>query len=65
MIVLGCRKLEPYNFIPIQLPYVEFDIGSREHVADVRATKPSKTPTGANPNFLEVCTLFYILFKKN
>jgi len=47
--VIGLRNLLPYALQPIQNPYVEFRCGKDPPVR----TKPSKRPTGTNPNFLE------------
>ena len=37
---------------------VEFDCGERHRSTDQRKTKTSKSPSGANPNFLEVHSCF-------
>ncbi|KAI9909986.1 hypothetical protein PsorP6_010790 [Peronosclerospora sorghi] len=50
--VLGLRKLEPYQFVPIQLPFVEFVLGGKDHAAQEMLTDKSKRPSGSNPNFL-------------
>ncbi|CAI5732253.1 unnamed protein product [Peronospora destructor] len=51
--VLGLRNMEPYQFLPIQLPFVEFVLGGKEHAAQEMITEKSKRPSGSNPNFLQ------------
>ncbi|RMX64262.1 hypothetical protein DD238_006948 [Peronospora effusa] len=51
--VLGLRNMEPYQFLPIQLPFIEFVLGGKEHAAQEMITEKSKRPSGSNPNFLQ------------
>ncbi|ETO84330.1 hypothetical protein F444_01744 [Phytophthora nicotianae P1976] len=51
--VLGLRNMEPYQFLPIQLPFVEFVLGGKDHAAQEMITEKSKRPSGSNPNFLQ------------
>ncbi|RLN20509.1 hypothetical protein BBJ28_00005436 [Nothophytophthora sp. Chile5] len=51
--VLGLRSMEPYQFLPIQLPFVEFVLGGKDHAAQEMITEKSKRPSGSNPNFLQ------------
>ncbi|KAG7389144.1 hypothetical protein PHYBOEH_007572 [Phytophthora boehmeriae] len=51
--VLGLRNMEPYQFLPIQLPFVEFILGSKDHASQEMITEKSKRPSGSNPNFLQ------------
>ncbi|KAK1942894.1 Dysferlin [Phytophthora citrophthora] len=51
--VLGLRNMEPYQFLPIQLPYIEFVLGGKDHAAQEMITEKSKRPSGSNPNFLQ------------
>ncbi|RHY35089.1 hypothetical protein DYB32_000418 [Aphanomyces invadans] len=53
IIVLGLRDLKPYQFLPIQMPFIEFNLGSSEHANQEMKTEKSKRPSGANPNFLQ------------
>ncbi|CAK4632712.1 unnamed protein product [Aphanomyces euteiches] len=53
IIVLGLRDLRPYQFLPIQLPYIEFTLGGRDSASKEMKTDKSKRPTGDNPNFLQ------------
>ncbi|MFN9939278.1 MAG: hypothetical protein ACK56I_07365, partial [bacterium] len=53
VIVLGLRNLAPYQLTPIMNPFLEFDCGDKARSTDFRATKPSKIPSGQDPNFLE------------
>ena len=53
IIALGLRKLAPYNFVPIYMPFIEFDVGDRAHANVTKSTSASKKPTGSNPNFIE------------
>ncbi|RHY24406.1 hypothetical protein DYB25_000601 [Aphanomyces astaci] len=53
IIVLGLRDLKPYQFLPIQLPYIEFNLGSSDHANQEMKTEKSKRPSGANPNYLQ------------
>jgi hypothetical protein len=51
--VLGLRNLEPFQFLPIQLPFIEFVLGGKDHASQEMITEKSKRPSGANPNFLQ------------
>ncbi|KAJ0394355.1 hypothetical protein P43SY_006836 [Pythium insidiosum] len=51
--VLGLRNLEPFQFLPIQLPFVEFILGGKDHASQEMITEKSKRPSGSNPNFLQ------------
>lgn len=52
IIALGCRDMAPFNFLPLQLPFLEFEVDSMSgHETAVTVT--SRKPTPANPNFLE------------
>ncbi|RLN52392.1 hypothetical protein BBJ29_001062 [Phytophthora kernoviae] len=51
--VLGLRNMEPYQFLPIQLPFVEFVLGGKDHASQEMITDKSKRPSGSNPNFLQ------------
>ncbi|CAK4072437.1 unnamed protein product [Aphanomyces euteiches] len=53
VIVLGLRDMRPYQFLPIQLPYIDFNLGGAEHANQEMKTEKSKRPSGANPNFLQ------------
>ncbi|KAF0685790.1 Aste57867_22398 [Aphanomyces stellatus] len=53
IIVLGLRDMRPYQFLPIQLPFIEFTLGGREHASQEMKTEKSKRPSGENPNFLQ------------
>lgn len=51
--VLGLRNMEPFQFLPIQLPFVEFVLGGKDHASQEMITEKSKRPSGSNPNFLQ------------
>jgi hypothetical protein len=51
--VLGLRSMEPFQFLPIQLPFVEFILGGKDHASQEMITERSKRPSGNNPNFLQ------------
>lgn len=51
--VLGLRSMEPFQFLPIQLPFIEFVLGGKDHAAQEMITEKSKRPSGSNPNFLQ------------
>lgn len=51
--VLGLRNMEPFQFLPVQLPFVEFVLGGKDHASQEMITEKSKRPSGANPNFLQ------------
>jgi hypothetical protein len=53
VIVVGLRNMAPYQLTPILNPFLEFDCGDKTRSTDFRATKPSKVPSGTDPNFLE------------
>ncbi|KAF0685797.1 Aste57867_22405 [Aphanomyces stellatus] len=53
LIVLGLRDMRPFQFLPIQLPFVDFNLGNTEHANQEMRTEKSKRPSGANPNFLQ------------
>ena len=54
ILALGVRDMAPFQFLPINMPFLEFDCGDRARSADVKMTKASKVPSGQNANFLEV-----------
>ncbi|KAE8903430.1 hypothetical protein PF005_g14426 [Phytophthora fragariae] len=51
--VVGLRNMEPYQFLPIQLPFIEFVLGGKDHASQEMITEKSKRPSGSNPNFLQ------------
>lgn len=51
--VLGLRNMEPFQFLPIQLPFIEFVLGGKDHASQEMITEKSKRPSGSNPNFLQ------------
>ncbi|EQC29478.1 hypothetical protein SDRG_12726 [Saprolegnia diclina VS20] len=53
IIVLGLRDMKPFQFLPIQLPFIEFTLGGKTHANQEMKTEKSKRPSGANPNFLQ------------
>eukprot|EP00002_Diphylleia_rotans_P036357 TRINITY_DN799_c0_g1_i1.p1 TRINITY_DN799_c0_g1~~TRINITY_DN799_c0_g1_i1.p1 ORF type:complete len:1445 (-),score=361.51 TRINITY_DN799_c0_g1_i1:290-4624(-) len=54
--VIGMRNLEPFRLLPIQNPFIEFDVGDRAKAGRYR-TERSKRPSGQNPNFLKAINL--------
>lgn len=53
IIALGCRGLQPLGFVPVNTPFVKFDIGEVTKTNVAKLTNPSSKPSGRNPNFLE------------
>ncbi|KAF0685796.1 Aste57867_22404 [Aphanomyces stellatus] len=53
IIVLGLRDMRPFQFLPIQVPFIEFSLGNTEHADQEMKTEQSKRPSGTNPNFLQ------------
>ncbi|OQS01372.1 hypothetical protein ACHHYP_01203 [Achlya hypogyna] len=53
IIVLGLRDMKPFQFLPVQLPFIEFTLGGKTHANQEMKTEKSKRPSGANPNFLQ------------
>lgn len=53
VIVLGCRGLQPLGFMPVNTPFVKFEIGEVTKTNVAKLTNPSSKPSGRNPNFLE------------
>lgn len=51
--VLGLRNMEPFQFLPIQLPFIEFVLGGKDHASQEMITEKSKRPSGSNPNYLQ------------
>lgn len=56
IIALGLRDMAAYQFTPIYLPHVEFDLGDKNRHSVSASTKASKVPSGTNANFVEVTT---------
>lgn len=52
IIAVGCRDMAPYNFQPMQYPYLEFVMDAMGKKSVV-STAPSKRPNPSNPNYLE------------
>lgn len=56
--VVGLRGLMPFGLLPIDYPYIEFDVGQSEKGKRIsQRTSVCNTPSGDNPNHLEVITL--------
>lgn len=53
IIALGCRGLQPLGFMPVNTPFVKFEIGEVTKTNVAKLTNPSSKPSGRNPNFLE------------
>lgn len=53
IIALGCRGLQPLGFVPVNTPFVKFEIGEVTKTNVAKLTNPSSKPSGRNPNFLE------------
>ncbi|OQR97039.1 hypothetical protein THRCLA_07103 [Thraustotheca clavata] len=53
IIILGLRDMRPYQFLPIQLPFLEFTLGGKVHASQEMKTEKSKRPSAQNPNFLQ------------
>jgi hypothetical protein len=52
VLVIGVRDMSPYNFIPMQAPYLEIEMDSFG-TKYKSGTNKSKKPNPSNPNFLE------------
>ena len=52
VVALGMRSLAPHAFLPIQNPYLSFEVAGAGQ-APVH-TNRSKRPSGRDPNFLQV-----------
>ncbi len=52
VIAIGIRDMAPYNFLPMQSPFLEIEIDSFGN-RQLTSTTTSKKPTPSNPNFLE------------
>uniref|UniRef100_K3WXL3 C2 domain-containing protein n=1 Tax=Globisporangium ultimum (strain ATCC 200006 / CBS 805.95 / DAOM BR144) TaxID=431595 RepID=K3WXL3_GLOUD len=53
IIALGCRGLQPIGFMPVNTPFVKFEVGEVSKTNAAKLTNPSSKPSGRNPNFLE------------
>ncbi|CAM9300396.1 unnamed protein product, partial [Phaeothamnion confervicola] len=53
IVAVGIRNVEPYQMLPLQLPYLEMEMDLPKHQTVSAVTNPSKKPSGANANFLE------------
>lgn len=56
IMALGVRQVKPYHFVPIQRPYVHFEIvgGQSQNTSKlIKRTQASNKPEGSNANFLE------------
>lgn len=53
ILVMGLRDMQPYQFMPMSLPFMEFELASPKGGADTAETAPKKYPRPDNPNFLE------------
>ncbi|RHY87253.1 hypothetical protein DYB35_010757, partial [Aphanomyces astaci] len=53
IICLGLRDLSPIGFMPLHMPFLQFDIGEVSSSNRPKKTGGSSKPTPANPNFLE------------
>ncbi|EQC29479.1 hypothetical protein SDRG_12727 [Saprolegnia diclina VS20] len=54
IIVLGLRDMKPFQFMPMQLPFIEFTLGGAKALqgGEELVTERSKRPSAANPNYL-------------
>ncbi|ETV96991.1 hypothetical protein H310_09840 [Aphanomyces invadans] len=50
---LGLRDLSPIGFMPLHMPFLQFDIGEVSSSNRPKKTGGSSKPTPQNPNFLE------------
>ncbi|TMW58885.1 hypothetical protein Poli38472_007030 [Pythium oligandrum] len=53
IVVLGCRGLQPVGFMPVNSPFIKFEVGEITKKDGMRYTNPSSKPSGRNPNYLE------------
>lgn len=52
IIALGCRDLRPYQLLPIECPYVDFEVSTLV-AQERRSTNTSRSPSAQHPNFNE------------
>ncbi|CAK4152774.1 unnamed protein product [Aphanomyces euteiches] len=53
IVCLGVRDLSPIGFMPLHMPYLQFDIGEVSSTNRPKKTAGSSKPSPNNPNFLE------------
>ncbi|CAM9243290.1 unnamed protein product, partial [Sphacelaria rigidula] len=53
MVILGIRDLQPYNYLPMQLPYCVFEVDDMDGTKRSLQTETSNKPSGSNANFLK------------
>ncbi|OQR94660.1 hypothetical protein THRCLA_08129 [Thraustotheca clavata] len=54
IVVLGLRDMKPFQFMPMQLPFIEFSLGGAKTAQGgvELKTERSKRPSASNPNYL-------------
>jgi hypothetical protein len=54
IIALGCRGLKPFEFLPIEMPYMRFVLSAKDNMNKVPPmTEAKRKPSGSNPNYLQ------------
>ena len=53
IIALGMRNMQPYQFMGMSLPFMEFEIDAGDGQVEVARTAGKKYPRPDNPNYLE------------
>ena len=57
IVVLGARELAPYNLLPMQAPYMEFEVVDSAGTKKTVPTNTSKKPSTSSPNFIQKMVL--------
>eukprot|EP00752_Nemacystus_decipiens_P012046 g10680.t1 len=57
ILALGIRGMQPYEMLPMQMPYMQLEVDLPNGKKVSLTTNPSKKPSGADANFLERLTV--------
>ncbi|CBN78812.1 conserved unknown protein [Ectocarpus siliculosus] len=53
MVIMGIRNMQPYKYLPMQLPYCVFEVDDMDGTKRSVLTDSSNKPTGRDANFLQ------------
>ncbi|CAN0457845.1 unnamed protein product [Scytosiphon promiscuus] len=53
MVIMGIRNMQPYQYLPMQLPYCVFEVDDMDGTKRSVLTDHSNKPTGRDANFLQ------------
>ncbi|CAN0235141.1 unnamed protein product, partial [Laminaria digitata] len=53
MVIMGIRNMQPYQYLPMQLPYCVFEVDDMDGTKRMVHTEASNKPTGGDANFLQ------------